>query len=136
VEVPLGEGGMGTVYRTTDTKLNRHVAIKLLLDEFADVAARQRFQREAQLASSLNHPHILTVYDVVSIKAASKLSPSSSMGDAQGLDQGGETHHSANRGVTDWSRRRIGGRTRGQDNLSRHQTSEHSYREERLREAG
>jgi serine/threonine protein kinase/Tol biopolymer transport system component len=54
---------MGTVYRATDTKLNRPVAIKLLSDEFADVAARQRFQREAQLASSLNHPHILTVYD-------------------------------------------------------------------------
>src|SRR6185295_3625083 len=64
VEAPLGEGGMGTVYRATDTKLNRPVAIKLLSDEFADVAARRRFQREAQLASSLNHPHILTVYDV------------------------------------------------------------------------
>lgn len=64
VEAPLGEGGMGTVYRATDTKLNRPVAIKLLSDEFADVAARHRFQREAQLASSLNHPHILTVYDV------------------------------------------------------------------------
>ena len=64
VEAPLGEGGMGTVYRATDTKLNRTVAIKLLSDEFADVAARRRFQREAQLVSSLNHPHILTVYDV------------------------------------------------------------------------
>ena len=63
VEAPLGKGGMGTVYRATDTKLNRPVAIKLLSDEFADAAARQRFQREAQLASSLNHPHILTVYD-------------------------------------------------------------------------
>ena len=64
VEAPLGEGGMGTVYRAIDTKLNRPVAIKLLSDEFADVSARRRFQREAQLASSLNHPHILTVYDV------------------------------------------------------------------------
>jgi len=63
VEAPLGEGGMGTVYRATDTKLNRPIAIKLLSDEFADAAARRRFQREAQLASSLNHPHILTVYD-------------------------------------------------------------------------
>jgi serine/threonine protein kinase len=63
VEGPLGEGGMGTVYRATDTKLNRPVAIKLLSDEFADAAARVRFQREAQLASSLNHPHILIVYD-------------------------------------------------------------------------
>jgi serine/threonine protein kinase len=40
------------------------VAIKFLSDELADAPARRRFQREAQLASSLNHPHILTVYDV------------------------------------------------------------------------
>jgi serine/threonine protein kinase len=55
---------MGTVYRAVDTKLNRPVAIKFLSDELADATARRRFQREAQLASSLNHPHILTVYDV------------------------------------------------------------------------
>src|SRR5688572_15594810 len=54
---------MGVVYRATDTKLNRTVAIKLLSDEVADAAARRRFQREAETASSLNHPHILTVYD-------------------------------------------------------------------------
>ena len=59
----LGEGGMGTVYRATDTKLNRAVAIKFLSTELADASARRRFQREAQLASSLNHPHILTVHD-------------------------------------------------------------------------
>ena len=59
----LGQGGMGMVYRAQDTKLNRPVAIKFLSDEFADAAARRRFQREAQTASSLNHPHILTVYD-------------------------------------------------------------------------
>src|SRR5262249_22100036 len=60
----LGEGGMGVVYRATDTKLNRPVAIKFLTDELADAAARRRFQREAQTASSLNHPHIVTVHDV------------------------------------------------------------------------
>ena len=54
---------MGTVYRATDTKLNRAVAIKFVSDDLADASARRRFQREAQLASSLNHPHILTVYD-------------------------------------------------------------------------
>src|SRR5512134_3307332 len=64
IESPLGAGGMGTVYRALDTKLNRPVAIKFLSDNLADAAARRRFQREAQLASSLNHPHILTVYDV------------------------------------------------------------------------
>lgn len=63
IELQLGEGGMGTVYRALDTKLNRPVAIKVLSDELADVAARRRFQREAQMASSLNHPHILTVHD-------------------------------------------------------------------------
>ena len=61
---PLGEGGMGTVYRALDTKLNRPVAIKVLSDHLADAPARRRFQREAQMASSLNHPHLVTVYDV------------------------------------------------------------------------
>ncbi|MBZ5632387.1 MAG: serine/threonine-protein kinase [Acidobacteriia bacterium] len=68
LEDRLGEGGMGTVYRALDTKLHRPVAIKFLSDELADAAARRRFQREAQMASSLNHPHILTVYDVGEFK--------------------------------------------------------------------
>src|SRR5512134_2078305 len=55
---------MGVVYRGLDTKLNRPVAIKFLSDDLADADARRRFQREAQMASSLNHPHILTVHDV------------------------------------------------------------------------
>src|ERR1041384_5557587 len=63
LESQLGQGGRGTVYRAQDTKLNRPVAIKFLSDDLADASARRRFQREAQMASSLNHPHILTVYD-------------------------------------------------------------------------
>jgi serine/threonine protein kinase len=63
IEGILGEGGMGVVYRAFDTKLNRSVAVKVLSGEWADAAARRRFQREAQTASSLNHPHILTVHD-------------------------------------------------------------------------
>ena len=63
IEEAIGQGGMGQVYHARDTKLNRPVAIKVLADDFADAAARRRFQREAQMASSLNHPHILTVYD-------------------------------------------------------------------------
>jgi eukaryotic-like serine/threonine-protein kinase len=64
IEAPVGKGGMGVVYRGRDTRLNRPVAIKFLSSELADVTARRRFQREAQTASALNHPHIVTVYDV------------------------------------------------------------------------
>jgi Tol biopolymer transport system component len=64
IESHLGAGGMGTVFRALDEKLNRPVAVKFLGDAFLDGTARARFQREARLASSLNHPHILTVHDV------------------------------------------------------------------------
>jgi Tol biopolymer transport system component/predicted Ser/Thr protein kinase len=64
IDARLGEGGMGVVYRATDTKLNREVAIKVLGDHLFDANARRRFQREAQMASGLNHPHIVTVYDI------------------------------------------------------------------------
>lgn len=64
IETEIGLGGMGVVFRAVDSKLQRPVAIKFLSDDLADAAARRRFQREAQMASSLNHPHILTVYDV------------------------------------------------------------------------
>jgi serine/threonine protein kinase/Tol biopolymer transport system component len=63
IDAIIGEGGMGVVYRALDSKLHRAVAIKFLSDELADRSARRRFQREAQVASSLNHPHILTVHD-------------------------------------------------------------------------
>ena len=64
VDRPLGRGGMGVVFRAIDTRLNRPVAIKLLSESFLDANARRRFQRQAQMASALNHPHILTVHDV------------------------------------------------------------------------
>ncbi|HTA44561.1 MAG TPA: protein kinase [Bryobacteraceae bacterium] len=63
IEAKIGAGGMGMVFRALDTRLQRPVAIKVLSDDLADAAAHRRFQREAQAASSLNHPHILTVYD-------------------------------------------------------------------------
>ncbi|HZY07100.1 MAG TPA: serine/threonine-protein kinase, partial [Ilumatobacteraceae bacterium] len=63
IEGLLGEGGMGVVYRAFDPKLRRPVAIKLLPD-LADAAACRRFQGEARTVTALNHPHILTVYDV------------------------------------------------------------------------
>src|SRR5499426_4443189 len=59
----LGEGGMGVVFRAHDTKLQRDVALKLLPDHFADDPERlARFQREAQLLASLNHPNIAQIY--------------------------------------------------------------------------
>jgi len=54
---------MGVVYRGIDTRLNRTVAIKFLSERLGDPAGRRRFQREAQTASSLNHPNILTIHD-------------------------------------------------------------------------
>jgi serine/threonine protein kinase len=61
----LGEGGMGAVYRATDTKLGRDVAIKVLPPAFADDSARmQRFEREAQVLASLNHPNIAAIYGI------------------------------------------------------------------------
>jgi serine/threonine protein kinase len=60
---PLGSGGMGEVYRARDTKLNRDVALKVLPDGLtADPERVARFQREAQLLASLNHPNIGTIY--------------------------------------------------------------------------
>src|ERR1039457_6693099 len=62
---PLGAGGMGEVYRALDTRLDRTVAIKILPAHLSDdVSRRQRFEREAKTISSLNHPHICTLYDI------------------------------------------------------------------------
>ena len=65
IEGPLGAGGMGEVFRATDTRLNRPVAIKVLPTGVAlDQQMRARFAREARAVAALTHPHICTLYDV------------------------------------------------------------------------
>ena len=63
VTAQIGEGGMGAVYRATDTTLSRQLAIKILPDVFASDPARlARFEREAKTLASLNHPNIAAIY--------------------------------------------------------------------------
>src|SRR5258708_12040276 len=65
VVAKLGEGGMGVVYEARDRRLDRRVALKILPPaKMSDRARKQRFIQEAKAASALNHPNIITIYDI------------------------------------------------------------------------
>src|SRR5664279_6137760 len=65
IQSPLGAGGMGEVFRATDSKLGRDVALKVLPPDVArDPERLARFQREARAVAALNHPHIVTLHSV------------------------------------------------------------------------
>src|SRR5215467_13076961 len=65
IKALLGAGGMGEVYRARDTRLERTVAIKIVPAHLSsDPVRKQRFEREAKIISSLNHPHICVLHDI------------------------------------------------------------------------
>ena len=70
----IGEGGMGQVFQATDTKLKRRVALKILPDAFASDPDRlARFQREAQVLASPNHPNIAAIYGLEEVEGTRAL---------------------------------------------------------------
>ncbi|UCF37155.1 MAG: protein kinase [Acidobacteriota bacterium] len=88
VTAKIGEGGMGEVYRATDSKLNREVALKVLPPQFAQDGQRMaRFAREAQVLASLNHPNIAAIYGLEEMTGSAS-SGSSNSDSASGAQQG------------------------------------------------
>src|ERR1700752_2526197 len=77
---PLGAGGMGEVYRALDTRLKRQVAIKILPSMLATPDGMARFEREAELLASLNHPNIAQIYGVVDAAPADDVKDPASSG--------------------------------------------------------
>ena len=127
VEAELGRGGMGIVYRALDSKLGRAVAIKVLPAEAtADPERHQRFVQEARSASALNHPNIVTIYEIGSDDGTTFIAME--LVDGTPLDQ-------LIAGAADACRHRarlrgaVGGRARGgareRHRASRHQAGKH-----------
>ena len=131
IDAVLGHGGMGVVYRATDLKLNRSVAVKFLSALLADAQARRRFAQEAETASALNHPHIVTVLDVGEHDGRQYMSASSSTaGRCKTVD--GARRGCDRASSLDRRRRRYGQRERA---ASRREAGNILLVQQRLREA-
>jgi eukaryotic-like serine/threonine-protein kinase len=112
IDACIGSGGMGQVYRATDTRLNRTVAIKVLPHAVArDAQLRVRFDPEAHAIASLSHPHICTLYDIAQHEGIDFLVMEYLEGDTLASGQGiiGARYRALARGRY---RRRVGRRTR------------------------
>jgi hypothetical protein len=123
----IGEGGMGVVYRALDTRLGRPVAVKLIRpDGPIDGACRKRFVQEARAASALNHPHIITIYEIgqdqdvdfIAMEYVAGLSLAQLIRTGQAGDSGRAEVRRSNRG-------RAGDRARRRDPASRPQAGQH-----------
>ena len=83
ITAELGAGGMGEVWRAEDTKLDREVALKVLPAEVAGDSERMaRFEREAKVLASLNHPNIATLYGLETVESGTDSDPASPEGSA------------------------------------------------------
>ena len=108
ISAQIGEGGMGEVYRARDTKLGRDVAIKILPRAFAaDPDRLARFEREARVLASLNHPHIGAIYGVEEVGRR----PRARAGAGRGRDARGARSRRGSRPADSRSARRSRGRS-------------------------
>ena len=131
----LGAGGMGQVYRAFDSRLGREIALKVIRRSAVDdESALDRLLREATLASALNHPNIVTIYETGVVGAdryiAMELVEGATLRQlaAQGLPLSRDRHRAAGRGGP-------GGRARRANRPSRHQARQRHGAARRLRQA-
>ena len=94
VSAKIGEGGMGEVYQARDTTLDRDVALKVLPEAFtSDPERLARFEREAKVLASLNHPNIATIYGIEESESTRAHGPSQRAGLALALHDARAVHH-------------------------------------------